>query len=227
MVRLADLVEDFSIYPRKEVDSVNLRNILMAIQRGDAIPPIIACEQTLRITDGFHRRRAWMKLHKDDPDYRVEVELRHYDTEGALLADAVRLNIGRGLDLGEYDRRKVVFRLSELGVDDGTISEVLRVPEPRLTQIRLRVATVVNNAGEAVRIEPLKVSVGHFMGKEMTLPQARAHDSAPGTRYPLLIRQLRQAMREGLLDTANGALITDLQGLASDLSEFLGSVPSE
>jgi hypothetical protein len=225
-VRLADLVEDLSVYPRTTVNANNVRNLVLALEAGAQLPPLIACQDTLRLVDGFHRRRAYLRV-LDDPDAVVKVELRSYATEADLLADAVSLNVSHGLNLQEYEKKKVVLRLGELGKNDDEIAMILRVPPPRITQVRLRVATVTGEGGRSVRLEPLKPSVMHLMGSTMTEAQAKAHRSAPGTSYLLTIKQLRQAIQFDLLNSSDGKVVTALQNLCEELTDYLAGIPTE
>lgn len=222
---LADLVEDLSVYPRTKVDQNNVRNIVDAIHAGVRLPAIIACAETLRVVDGVHRRRAYLKVLDEGPEARVRVELRRYESEAELLADAVKLNTGRGKDLDEYEKRKVTFRLNELGIGDDEVAKILRIPPPRVTAIKLRVAHVTTPKGGPVRLEVLKGSVRHFTGGQMTQAQAQAHKSAPGTPYSLLIKQLRDAINVGLLNANDGRVITGLRGLYLELGEYLEGLP--
>lgn len=220
-VRVADLVEDLDVYPRTQVNSVNVTNLVSAIEAGCKLPPLIADNKTLRIVDGFHRRRAYLKVLGGDAS--VAVDLRSYASDAALFSAAITANIQHGLPLQEIEKRRVVLRLQGFGVDNDSIAGVLRTSPDRIEKICLRVATVVDDNGGSIRLEPLKRPVFHLQGAQMTEVQARAHRSAPGTSYLLTIRQLRDAVRFDLLDRSDGRVIAELRALIEDLQVYLGN----
>lgn len=220
-VPLSDLVEDLAVYPRSRVSSTNVANIVNAMESGEQLPPIIADRVTLKIIDGFHRRRALLRLLGKDAS--TIVEFRDYDTDATMLAAAAALNTCHGLPLGEYEKREVVLRLGELGEDDDVIALALRVPPTKIEQIRIQVATVVTETREPLRLQPLKRSTAWMQGGAMTESQARAHKSAPGTSWGLLAHQLTEGLREGLVEP-DGRIITALQALQQQISVYLDAV---
>jgi hypothetical protein len=219
-VRLADLVEDLDFYPRSQVSSVNVTNLVSAIEAGAELPPIIADEKSKRVVDGFHRRRAYLKVLGSDAS--VQVELRSYATDADLFADAVSTNARHGLPLQEIEKRRIVFRLQDMGVDDGQIAVVLQTSPDKVQKIQLKVATIVDDNGGSVRLEPLKRAVFHMQGSAMTEAQAKAHRSAPGTSYLLTIRQVRDAVKFDLIDKNDERHIAALEALLEDLRKYLG-----
>src|SRR5688572_13414948 len=58
-IKASELVEDFDLYPRGDVDGTHVLSLVQALEAGVELPPIIACKKTKRIVDGFHRRRAF------------------------------------------------------------------------------------------------------------------------------------------------------------------------
>lgn len=220
-VRLADLVEDLDFYPRTQVSSVNVTNLVSAIEAGAELPPIVADTKSKRIVDGFHRRRAYLKVLGTNAS--VQVELRSYATEAELFADAVATNSRHGLPLQEIEKRRIVLRLQDLGIGNDEIANVLQTSPDRVEKIQLKVATVVDGAGDSLRLEPLKKPVFHMQGQQMTQVQAKAHRSAPGTSYLLTVRQLRDAVKFDLINRADGRMVEALTALSEDLREYLGN----
>jgi hypothetical protein len=220
-IPLAELVEDFDIYPRHEVSSINVRNLIAAHAAGHKIQPIIADKKTKRIIDGFHRRRMWLKVLSADA--AIEVDLKDYKTDADMLAAAVEANSEHGLQLQEIDKRRIVLRLQELGTDDNHIAKVLHIPVTRLQKLRIRVADVTQQNG-SIRKEPLKRPHFHMQDKKMTEEQAKAARSAPGTSYALVIRQVHDAIRFDLLNKDDPRLVTALKALNADLAEYLSGL---
>lgn len=219
MIPLADLVEDLSIYPRNSVDSGNVAKLVNKLELGIKLHPIVADRESKRIIDGFHRRRAYLRVL--GPDASVKVELRSYNSDTEMLTAGAAANADHGLQLEMVEQRRVALRLHELGVDDDTIAVALRVPPVKVNKLRCD-STVVIRGGGTVRIEPLKRSLFHFRGRPMTEAQAQAQQRAPGTSYMLLVTQLRDALQEHLLDETDVKLTAELQALRTDLGAYLG-----
>jgi hypothetical protein len=220
-IPIAELIEDLSIYPRTQVSDVNVTNLVGALEAGYELPPLIVDRKTKRIVDGFHRRRAHLKVFGVDTS--IVAELRTYSDDADLLKEAVALNTSHGLNLAEIEKRRVVLRLSELGVDDNEIAVALHVQPDRVTKIRVRVATVLNDDGAAIRLEPLKRPMFHFQGGVMSEEQAKAAKSAPGVSYSLLAKQLGDGLQHHLIDGNDGRTLAALKLLRRQLDNYLGS----
>lgn len=221
LVRVADLVKDLDIYPRTRVSSKNVANLVAALEGGHQLPPLEADELSLRIIDGFHRCEAYLKVF--GPDHEVEVNLRHYESDTEMLLASINANSTHGQQLHEIEKRRLVLRLRDAGTDDDTIGFVLRIPPPKIEKITLHTASVQIGGG-GFRLEALKKPHFHFAGREMTEPQARAARSAPGVPYSLVIRQLRDGLRERLIDQNDGRLMLHLGALAEEINAYLAEV---
>ena len=212
---LAWLVEDFALYPRHKVDDQNVSEIVAAIEAGADLPPIVAEKSTGRIVDGFHRSRAWRRARGAGSD--VEVVLKTYGDDAEAFADAVRYNASHGRKLTGPDRVRSINRLREFGWSDEAIRPVIFSPPQRITKLSERVA--FTPSGGPVE---LKRPVVHLKGTTVTPSQEKAMQSAPGTSYGLLVRQLLDALREGLLPED-----PSLWGQLSDLHDALQSAISQ
>lgn len=100
--KAALLIEDMTLYPRNDVDEVNIAHLVEALQVGAELPKILIEETTLRIVDGFHRRRAYMRAFGDDVE--VTCEVKKYKDDAELFLEAVRLNANHGINMDGYDR---------------------------------------------------------------------------------------------------------------------------
>jgi hypothetical protein len=218
LLPLAKLVEDLDLYPRSQVSDNHVADLVAALEAGDILPPPVIDQKSKRIIDGFHRRRAAIKVFGSDA--LIEVDQRRFKTEADMFVAAVQLNIVHGLRLAKIEQRRVALRLSESGADDDLIGKVLHVPPDRVQRILVRVVTITEGGG-TVRLEPLKRSVFHYSGKSMTEPQATAMRSAPGSPYTQLIRQLRQGIRYQLLNSDDANMLAELAALGGDIGAYL------
>lgn len=196
---LADLVEDLELYPRHAVDDANVARLALALEAGIDLPPIVADRKSKRIVDGWHRGRAYRRVHGNGAT--VPVEFRSYPNEAALVEDAIHMNATHGRPFDEMDRTRAVLMLERLGLKPERIATALSCPVEKVEKLRLRVATAnatVDATVPGTRKVTLKRPMAHFAGKTLTRPQAEAHDRAPGTSYLLVARQLLDAVRLNL-----------------------------
>ena len=215
---LSSLIENMDLYPRHAVDSAHVTTLAMAIESGQSLPPIVADKKTKQITDGWHRCRAYRRVHGEGCD--VPVELVTYKDEGEMVMDAVRRNSCHGRRLDKMDRQRSILMLTKHGIPVTKIVDVIHIPEivvTRLTQNTVIVpkghATAVPNTGTA----PAKQCVSHMIGKRLSKEQANALQSAPGTSYVLLARQLIDAVENKLIDKDNARLLEELRLLRDAL----------
>lgn len=217
-MRVSDLVEDLTVYPRAQVDTQHVTHLAAALEAGNTLPPLIADRKSNRLVDGFHRRRAHLQVFGIDA--LVDVELRRYKTEAELLTDAVTLNTNHGRNLTKVEQLRNTLRLQDMGVDDRVIAVALHTTPARVQTLRLRVATVIDGDGNEHQ-EALKRSTLHFAGRTMTADQVKAQATAPGVSYTFLIRQLQEALEFGLINGADGRVIVALTGLEALLVRYL------
>lgn len=200
-VPLCDLVEDMDFYPRHAVDDANVQKLAMALEAGCELPPLIADSKSKRIVDGWHRGRAFKRVH--GPGATVPVEFRSYASEAEMLEDCIRMNSTHGRQLDAMDQTRAVLMLERAGLSKSRIALVMHVPEGRVDKLRLRIATCKVPTEATVpgtKIITLKRSASHLHGKTLTKEQAQAHDGAPGTSYLLLANQLKSAVQTGLIN---------------------------
>jgi hypothetical protein len=216
---LAELVEDLDLYPRHAVDDSNTRSLVLALEAGCELPPIVADAKSKRIVDGWHRARAYKRVH--GPGATVSVELRSYASEAALFEDAVSLNASHGRRFDVMDQTRAVLMLEKYGIPLPRIALALHVPEPRCQALKLRVATAKITTRDTVpgtRFVTLKRCMAHLQNTVLSKEQAEAHDSMPGTSFLLICKQLTTALRTGLINLQDDRLVAALQELKEELS---------
>lgn len=199
-VLLDELVFQRDLYPRHDLSDGNLRRLAQVRDAGRAFDPVIACRQTRIIIDGAHRWTAARR--RGDPD--IAVEWRDYDSDAERFEAAARLNSVHGLALSSHDRLRVIEIGEHLGLKEVQIADALAMSTAALRALKPRYATVREAAEKGTeelrRRVPLKASVRHLSGQEITPAQEREiMGSAPGSSYLLLVRQLLHAVDLGLL----------------------------
>lgn len=221
---LTELVEDMRLYPRLGVDTTHVSTLCEALRKGAALPPIIVDKRSMSVVDGFHRVRAWRRV--NGKDSLIPAEVIDYPDNAAMLIDATRRNAAHGRVLDAQDKVHVVRIMRDADIAYCVIADALQITEKTAESYNARVAEVVQRPAytttpEAKQYVPLKASVAHFAGRQMTPEQAEAHQSAPGTSYTLLVRQLRQGLEFGLVDDSNTTLREALMGLRLAIDAYL------
>lgn len=124
---VSDLVFDVGIYPRREVDSGHVFNLIEAIKSGVTLPPVVIEESTKRIVDGVHRVTAYKEY--DGGSAKIECIEKTYEDEKAFFLDAVKYNNAHGRHLHRLDRERIVEIGVTLGIDDRLLASSLVVSE--------------------------------------------------------------------------------------------------
>jgi hypothetical protein len=188
-MNISELVLDFDLYPRNDVSSAQVTSLVDAIESGFDLPPIIADAKSKRVVDGFHRHKAYTRCKIEE----VRVELREYENDGTLFADAVRLNRGHGRTLDPYDIKRAIDKLTTLGFAKEAIAGIVRMPLPRMDEIVKGFAH--NAAGDAV---PLKGGTHHLAGTEVTAGQEKGIGRVSGMNATFHAKQLILMLEQGL-----------------------------
>jgi hypothetical protein len=206
MVPIAELIEDYNLYPRNHVDRTHVGDIARAIRAGIPLPPIVADRESKRIVDGFHRKAAYRSVYGEEA--AAPVEWRDYDSEADLWADAVALNAGHGRKFDRQDQIRITIIGERLRIPEARTAALLHVPEDRVHELRVRVVTVDGEERPAKRV------AATMYGRAVTQRQGEAMKSFSG--LPLLqhIAQLQQVIDAKLFDPADEQVLHALHQLA-------------
>ena|GEM_PF-1201422 len=211
---LAKLVEDFDLYPRHAVDTAHVQSLVFALESGATLPPIIADKRSKKITDGWHRARAYRRVL--GPEAVVDVELGPYKNKAEMIVDAVARNATHGRPFDAIDRTRSVVMLRTIGCSDAQIGLALKVPEARVEKLMVKLASAPKSSGETIpgtnRIA-LKRSVIHLAGQTLTKSQAQTHAMLPGVSFLLIARQLYQGLLEKMVNLEDEKLVKQLAEL--------------
>ena len=124
--KISDLVLDWSLYPRKEVDQQVVGAYAKALDAGSVFPTLkVGLFRGRKIVlDGFHRLGS-RKLKKID--YADCSELP-FTSEAEMFAEAVRLNSGHGKGFSEVELKDNIARLKKFKFDVKDIVALVHVP---------------------------------------------------------------------------------------------------
>ncbi len=223
-MKLADLVFDFELYPRAQVDSQHVGQIAEAIAAGAELPPIVIDKKTKRVVDGFHRGRAYRRLFGDNAD--IEVEEREYGTDAEMFIAAMVYNAGHGRNLTTFDRTHCIIRAERLKIEPAEIASALNLTVDRIGTLHTsRVGHLKSRRGRgngAVSV-PLKRTIAHMAGRTLTKQQSATNQKLGGMNQAFYVNQLILLIENELLDTDNDELMGRLNKLHSLLDSVCAS----
>lgn len=202
--KVSELVLDFDVYPRGQVDSQHASYIAAAIEAGVEMPPAIIEKKTKRIVDGAHRHRAIRSVHGDDA--MMECVERSYKTEADLLLDAIRLNANHGRILTQFDRTRCITLAAKLSIDDSLLADAMSVNVDKLAELRTD-----RTARDAGLVIPLKRTIRHMAGQSLNKRQVQANSRLSGMNQAFYVNQLIELIESGLLNTNDPKLMERLE----------------
>jgi len=211
-VKLLDLVEDFEIYPRANIDANNITQIRHAIRAGATLPPMVVCAKTLIITDGLHRERGYKAEFGET--YEIEVVAREYPARRDLLLDAIRLNSTHGAKLDPFDRAHAALKAKAMRIAAGDIASALSITEEALAALldgrgaRRKIAGV--RSGNSEEVVVLKRTLRHMAGKLLTEKQADLNEHLSGLQPLAHVNELLALLDAKLIDYQNARLVERL-----------------
>jgi hypothetical protein len=220
--KLCDLIEDFTLYPRQGVDSTNVIAIADILTAGGTVPPPTVDKKTLRISDGFHRTRAYRRVF--EADYKILCEVVDYATEAELFLDAIRRNSGHGKRMNHNDQARANVRAQELGVSEEEVATSMG-----LTMERFQKLMEYRFTGTKTDKRPdcvLKNTVRHMAntGKRLTKAQVEAMPKLGGMNQLFYVNQVLLLINNGMLDMANEKLMERLDELADKITDLRKAV---
>lgn len=207
------LVEDFTLYPRHAVDSTTVGQYADSLRAGAVFPPIRADAKTFKVIDGFHRLAA----HRRAGINTIQVQLEQTKDEADLFVRAVEANGAHGHRYTAFDYARIILQAKELGLEREKIAFALNVPPVRLEEIERGFAKTSTNGHKDI---PLKRSISHMAGKEMTQAQVEANDKLGGMKQTFYVNQVILFIESDLINVEDQGLMTRLAVLADLLDTY-------
>ncbi len=211
-LKCSELVFDFDLYPRPNIDAAHVRNIMTALEAGEELPPIEVEEKSKRIVDGFHRARAKQRVGGDNAT--IVANVKSYPSDKALFLEAVRLNAAHGRSLTSYDRAHAIILADKLGIDHDSLAGALRMTVERVNDLRVERSAIA----EKLTV-PLKRTIKHMAGKKLNKGQQEANVKLSGMDAKFYVRQVIMLLENDLLDEEDEELEPLLETLAKALRQ--------
>jgi hypothetical protein len=156
VLKIADLIMDWKLYPRKEIDHVVAEKYAAAMRTGSVFPPIrigLLNGKSI-IVDGVHRVTARKLLNIEYMDAVVE----RFDSEADLFAEAVRLNAGHGKTFTDVELRENIKRLQKYKFSVKDIQTIVSVPASEIyKESAAPIVTLATPSGKKIHCNVQKV----------------------------------------------------------------------
>lgn len=208
------LVEDLSLYPRLQVDDHHVARLAEALRAGASLPPVVADRATKRIVDGFHRRRAALRVFGETAT--IAVEFHDYADEAAIVLDAIRRNAAHGKRLSTAEEVRCLLIAERVGIDRAAVAAALAVRVERLEELAQK--RVADGPTERVVLKP---AMAHLAGKRVDAEQERVNRHLNGNQASYYARMLIELLESDAIDWSNRTLVERLERLYELLAERL------
>ncbi len=205
-IRAAELILDFCLYPRNNVDSHNVTNLVDALAAGAELPPVVIDKKSKRVIDGFHRVKAHLKFLGDDA--KVEVIEKTYNNEAAMFLDAMKYNASHGAKLDPCDRTHCLIIAESLSIPLDQVAGALHMNVDKLASLKADRTATTN--GLTV---PLKRTIRNMAGKKLTNRQQQANKRLSGMNQAFYANQLIELIESEMLDLEDENLMGSLKKL--------------
>ncbi len=213
------LVHDTTIYPRTDVNAINISSLSEAILLGNELPPIVIEAKTNRIVDGVHRWRAHIKAFGEACE--VECDVREYASDADLFLDAVGLNSTHGLKIMPTDQIRIFYLGESLGLSKEKMAQAMRMrfdKAERMITLRTAFRELPDGKKEPV---VLKGAMKSFSGATLTDQQIATNKSIGGMQPLYYVNQLVALIKSGICNRANENLLQGLYELQALLDKKL------
>jgi hypothetical protein len=204
--KLSELILDFDLYPRGKVDSQHATNMVISLEAGAELPPLVIEKKTKRIVDGFHRWRAYKQIY--DLNFEVTCIEKTYKDDGDLFLDAMRYNSSHGRALTPHDMTGCIIKAKKFKLSDHLVGEALHLTTEKING--LRGARIGSVSGRPIA---LKHTIQHMAGKKLTKKQACANKKLSGMEQLFYVNQLVALIENDLIDMSNANLLSGLDKL--------------
>lgn len=216
-MKAAEIVLDFDLYPRNNVDPQNVRNIAEAVAAGIEMPPVIIDRKSKRCIDGFHRTKEVLRR---DPDGTIAVIEKNYANESAMFLDAMKYNAQHGCRLDPCDRVRCAIISERLQIPLDAVAGALNMTVDKLATLH-NDRTGKTRSGEPLALKQT-ISKG-WHGRKLNKRQEEANEKLSGMNQSFYANQLIELIESGLLDKEDDKLFERLKLLHTLLDDVLAA----
>lgn len=219
-VNIDRLITDYNLYPRNKVDDQHVVYMIEAINSGVILPPVIADKESKRVIDGFHRLTAHRKLKISE----INVIYKVYKSDSDMFIDSIKYNAGHGRMLTQFDKAHCLIKAEEMGLSIDITSEALSITVKKAEEIKrdkigeLKISSHLTGARQYI---PLKNTIRHMRGQELTDNQISANERLSGMNQVFYVNQIIDLIENDLLNKNSEKLMTQLNKLYKLLENII------
>lgn len=211
-MKVSETFEDLAIYPRNQVDDIWASMLAHKLKMGATLPPILVDKKTKKVVDGFHRRRAYIKVY--GANCEIPVEQMSFKNDAEMFMESMRRNAQHGKPLSTVDVLMCVARGRDFGLDVEIIAKELNYEVNKL-DAKAQVRIVTGPIGEHVILKRGMVS-----SSVDTLEEKKIIQQAAG-KISFHAKSLYDLIRISRLDLVRDGVLQDLYNLRDLLNEKL------
>lgn len=216
-MKIGELVFDFDLYPRSDIDTHNIAYMSQAEDAGVKFPPVIIDKKSKRIVDGFHRVKMYRQ--KYDDNYKIEVIEKTYGSEKEIFLDAIRYNASHGKMLSRHDRMRCILQSERMRLKIDDVASALSMTIEKINQLKAeRVGEL--KVGGIIKSVPLKRTIKHMSGKRLNKRQNEVNKKISGMDQKFYVNQLVMLIESGLINQSDEILLQRLHILWQQLDEL-------
>jgi hypothetical protein len=226
-MKLADIILDWTLYPRQKVDRTHVGHIADAIRSGTTMPPVMVDKKSRRLVDGFHRWHAQRRVHGEDA--KIAVQLHEYADDAAIYYAAGEFNATHGRAMTPFDRLHYISRAQELGIDPARIATVLNTTVERIQELTISRTAIIGGDSKVEgpgRRVPLKRTIRRLAGSTLTPRQEQANDRLSGMQASFYVNQVIELLEAELVDWDDADMLERLRRLEGLLTAALAAQPT-
>ncbi len=213
-MKAVELILDFDLYPRNNLDAFNIRAIVDALELGIKLPPVVIDRKSKRVVDGFHRVRAFLKFGGDEVE--ISVIEKVYKNDAAMFLDAMKYNASHGAKLDQADRVHCIIVAERLKISPEAMAGALHIAIDKLGNLAVdRIATC-----GSLRI-PLTRTNRHMAGRRLSKKQRAANERSSGMNQQFYVNQIIDLIEADLLNRDDSKLMERLLVLRKLLDKAL------
>ena len=214
---ISSLVLDPMLSPRGGVSMYGLTRVRELLRAGVVLDPIVACRETKKVTDGWHRHGGYTA--EFGKHYEVETDLREYANDQERLLDAVRLNAHHGQPLTAADHTRCILKAEELGIEPSQMAEALGITLDTYGGLRTdRVGSEILGPRSVILKRPIR----HMICRPLTPGQVEANKRLGGNESLYYVNQVRILVENDLINMDNAKLVAELKRLRNVLTDAFG-----
>jgi hypothetical protein len=212
-MKISELILNYDIYPRHDVDRVRVNEYVTAMQSGAVFPPVRIDSENKWVVDGFHRFTAYQKLKVEE----IEVETYKFDNQAELIWWSINWNAQHGLKLTQHDQARCINIGRDMGLSDNQIAQALCITIDKITKMEKERIRIDSGTGRPVEVKKV---IANITSDTVTQGQLDAQKpfNAMGASYH--IKRAYDTLRFGLLPV-NESSISDVELLGQECEKWL------